>query len=111
VTCLTFSSTAHNAHNASPVEKAFVLGIRAIEFTLGITCDNTFSSGILTDSIALPAFRAAIPIIAKLSQKYRIGPWQNLNFDPLQESARLLVISQTGAFSIPDRHGRCLSTQ
>jgi hypothetical protein len=54
------------------VEKSFVLGIRAIEFTLGIICDDTFGAGILTDSIALPAFESALPIIAKLAVKYSL---------------------------------------
>jgi hypothetical protein len=87
-------------------EKAFVLGIRALEFILGVDCDDTFTPGILTDSIALPAFETAIPIIAKLSTRYQIGPWDSLNFSDLLGPLGLRFLGQ-----FENCHKRCLSTQ
>lgn len=53
-------------------EKSFVLGLRAIEYAMGIICDNSVTAGIFTDSIAKQAFVDAIPIIKKLSYKYHL---------------------------------------
>lgn len=94
------------------VEKAFVLGIRALEFALGIICDDTFASGILTDSIALPAFEAAIPIILKLSQNYQIGPLDGFDFGGLLGPSGALTHGLLQGFlGGGGRQRQCLSTQ
>lgn len=74
----------------SVVEKAFVLGVRALEKALGITCDSTL--GNLTDSIALPAYNSAVPIIAKLAAKYGLTPLG-------------------GKFTLAGNQAQCLTTQ
>jgi glucan endo-1,6-beta-glucosidase len=89
-----------------------VLGIRAIELALGIICDDTLASGILTDSIALPALTAAIPIIARLSFEYGIGPLDSFNVNALLGSSGTISVGHLLRFC--GRHGRqrhCLSTQ
>jgi len=92
-------------------EKAFVLGIRAIEFILGIECDDTFFPGVLIDSIALPAFEAAIPIIAKLSAQYQIGPGDSFDFSDILGPSGLQSISQLVNSLVGGRQKHCLSTQ
>lgn len=93
------------------VEKAFVLGVRAIEATLGIFCDNTLALGILSDSIALPAFQAAIPIIAKLSKQYNIGPANSFDWSGLVDSSGALTPGHISQFLNAGRQRKCLSTQ
>lgn len=97
-------------NNDPTVEKAFVLGVRALEFSLGIICDDTFASGILTDSIALPAFRAALPIIAKLSVKYGISPLNSFDWSSLT-SGGFPSLGQLAHFLGGGRQRKCLSTQ
>lgn len=89
-------------------EKAFVLGVRALEYALGITCDDTYDAGILSDDIALPAYNAALPIIAKLSKKYNIGDDFDCSvvLDPAVSS-----VSAAKTFARNGRQSRCLSTQ
>ena len=95
----------------SAVEMAFVLGIRALEFTLGIICDDTFATGILTDSIALPAFTSAIPIIARLAMKYGIGPPNSFDMNDLMNSSGVLSMGYLNDFLGRGRQRQCLSTQ
>lgn len=90
---------------------AFVLGIRALEFTLGIICDDTFSAGILTDSIALPAFTYAIPIISNLSAKYGISPPDSFGIQDLINSSGVLSMGPLNGFLGRGRQRVCLSTQ
>lgn len=52
------------------VEKSFVLGVRAIEASLGINCDSTFDVKAITDTITLAALKASVPIIKRLSKAY-----------------------------------------
>lgn len=94
------------------VEKSFVLGVRALEFTLGIICDKTFASGILTDDIALSAFKSAIPIIAKLSKKYHIGPLDSFKSDGIIGSSGNLSGGWFKHFlGSGGRQRQCLATQ
>lgn len=93
------------------VEKAFVLGVRALEATLGIICDDTLALGILTDSIALPAFASAIPIISKLSKKYKIGPQDSFNWDTVLGQSGAITIGHLAKFLGEGRQRQCLSTQ
>lgn len=62
-------------------ETAFVIGVRAIELALGVPGANVTLPVLLNDTIAFPAFQAAIPIIAKLSAKYNIGPFSTVNIN------------------------------
>lgn len=99
-----------NSLSITAVEKAFVLGVRALEFTLGIICDNTFASGVLTDDIATPAFVSALPIIAKLSAKYNISPTNSFNWNSILGSG----VPSMGClrnFLGGGRQRQCLSTQ
>ncbi|KDQ06470.1 glycoside hydrolase family 5 protein [Botryobasidium botryosum FD-172 SS1] len=66
--------------NLGKFEKSFVLGVRAIEYLLGIQCDDTFVPNIVSDSIAFPALLQAFPIIERLSKKYDIGPFSGFNY-------------------------------
>lgn len=93
------------------VEKSFVLGVRALEFTLGIICDDTLALGILTDAIALSAFTSAVPIIAKLSEKYNIGPHESFNWNGLLGTSGSLSFGHIGLFLGDGRQKYCLSTQ
>jgi hypothetical protein len=100
--------------NAPPpaVEKAFVLGIRAIELTLGIICDNIYATGILNDHIALPAFIAALPIISKLSQKYGIDPHMSVIVADIISSSGVLSVGHLqNHLGHGGRQRHCLSTQ
>lgn len=100
-----------NRHHLSADEKAFVLGVRAIEYTLGITCDNTHNAGVLTDDIALPAYHAALPIIAKLSKKYNIGPNSNsFDWNEILDSG-VFSLGALKCFAGNGRQAQCLSTQ
>ncbi|KAF9512313.1 glycoside hydrolase family 5 protein [Hydnum rufescens UP504] len=54
-------------------EKSFVLGVRVIEFALGIICDDSLAFEAFFDPITAPALFAAIPIIRRLNSKYNIG--------------------------------------
>jgi aryl-phospho-beta-D-glucosidase BglC (GH1 family) len=92
-------------------DKAFVLGVRAIEYTLGITCDGSDPSGILSDSIALPAFKAALPIIAKLSAQYNIGAASNFNFTSVVDPSGTLSAGKLGDFLNNSCQKQCLTTQ
>jgi hypothetical protein len=91
-------------------EKAFVLGVRALEFTLGIICDNTHASGVLTDDIALPAFVSALPIIAKLSKQYNISPTNSFDWNNILGSG-VPSIGSLRKFLGEGRQRQCLSTQ
>ena len=94
----------------SIVEQALLLGIRALELILGITCDDSLA-GFLTDSIALPAFQAAIPIIAKLSLKYGISPHNHFNVEDLVDDSGALSVGYLGDLPGRGRQKHCLSTQ
>jgi len=78
---------------------------------LGIICDDTLASGILIDSIALPAFISAIPIIAKLSLKYGIGPLENFDIDDIVGSSGTLAVGHLEGHLGTGRQRHCLSTQ
>lgn len=93
------------------VYNAFVRGIRAIESAMGITCDDTLDLGILTDSIALPALVDAIPIIAKYSQKYNIGPLDSFDWHTLSNITSLDLGALLSAFlGSSSRQRQCLTT-
>jgi hypothetical protein len=79
--------------------------------TLGIICDDALASGIFTDSIALPAFKAAIPIIAKLSKKYGIGPHHHFDVDELLSSSGAISVGQLRDLPGGGRQRHCLATQ
>jgi hypothetical protein len=113
VSCHFFSHSTGilNYSIPSEVEKAFVLGIRALELTLGIICDDTLAYGFLTDSIALPAFKSAIPIIAKLSEKYGIGPHHRFNAKDLVKSSGAVSVGPLGDLLGSGRQRHCLATQ
>lgn len=93
------------------VEKAFVLGIRALEFSLGIICDDTFAPGILTDEIALAGFQAALPIIAKLSAQYNISPTHSFNWNSLMGAGVPSIGTLKDFVGSRGRQRQCLSTQ
>lgn len=94
----------------SKVEKAFVLGVRALEYALGLVCDNTFAIGVLTDEIAQPAFEAALPIITKLSAQYNISISNNANFNTLLASGGPSIGAMKAVLG-KGRQRHCLSTQ
>jgi glucan endo-1,6-beta-glucosidase len=79
--------------------------------TLGIICDDTLASGFFTDSIAFPAFISAIPIIAKLSEKYGIGPHHNFDAGKLLSSSGEISVGQLGDLPGGGRQRHCLATQ
>jgi hypothetical protein len=79
--------------------------------TLGIICDDTLASGFFTDSIAFPAFKAAIPIIAKLSEKYGIGPHHHFDADELLSSSGEISVGHLGDLPGGGRQRHCLATQ
>ena len=107
-----FSRINRNAKSIlSTVEKAFVLGICALELTLGIIYDDTLASGFFIDSIALPTFKAAIPIIGKLSEKYGIGPHYQFDADELVSSSRAISVGHLGDLPGGRRQRHCLATQ
>jgi glucan endo-1,6-beta-glucosidase len=94
------------------VEKAFVLGIRAVELTLGIVCDDNYATGVLNDRIALPAFEAALPIISKLSLKYGIDPHKSLVIADVIDSSGVLSVGHLqNHMGHGGRQRHCLSTQ
>jgi hypothetical protein len=85
---------------SAPVdETAFVIGVRAIELALGVPGANVTLPVLLNDTIAFPAFEAAIPIIAKLSAKYDIGPFASLNISAIL-SAMLNVNVNVGGLGL-----------
>lgn len=77
---------------------------------LGIICDQTLASGILTDPIALPAFKYAIPIIVKLSLKYGLSPLNTFSIDDLVDSSGIITVGHLESLLV-GRQRRCLSTQ
>ena len=93
------------------VEKAFVLGVRAIEWVLGIVCDDTLGFEFLTDSIALPAFESAVPIIARLSEKYGICPPDRLKAAAFVDSSGALSVGYLHDLLGAGHRRHCLSTQ
>src|SRR6202011_791365 len=94
------------------VERAFVLGIRTIELALGIVCDDTYASGFLGDRIALPAFIAALPIIAKLSLKYGIVAHNSFDVADVIDSLGVVPVGcLQNHLGYGGRQQNCLSTQ
>jgi glucan endo-1,6-beta-glucosidase len=94
-------------------EKSFVLGVRAIEFALGIICDDSLAFEAFFDPITAPALLAAIPIIRRLNSKYNIGGDDIetvLDFLLQLCSGKGLVEVQLG-LNIDLCSSRCLSTQ
>ncbi|KZP09600.1 glycoside hydrolase family 5 protein [Athelia psychrophila] len=95
-------------------EVSYVLGIRAIELLMGITCDATSpltTTQVLTDDIALPALIAAIPIITKLAIKYDLlAGASEFGWAALLGSKGQLTPGKMGAF-LGGRKRKCLSTQ
>ncbi|KAF7975271.1 hypothetical protein HWV62_10156 [Athelia sp. TMB] len=95
-------------------ETAFVLGVRAIEFLMGITCDNTNPlevAGALTNNITLPALLEAIPIITKLSIQYDLlSDAAGLNWGALVGQHGQMSPGKLGGF-LHGRKRKCLSTQ
>ncbi|KAF8343125.1 glycoside hydrolase [Cantharellus anzutake] len=92
--------------------KAFVLGVRLTELSLGIICDRTLATGALTNDIVLAASTKAIPIITKLARKYNI---EDVNFDFLNA-----LVGTRGKVKLRDLKnwlnnrfigGRCIATQ
>ncbi|KAF7975255.1 hypothetical protein HWV62_10124 [Athelia sp. TMB] len=83
-------------------ETAFVLGVRAIEYLLGITCDNTNPleiTGVLSNNITLPALIDAIPIINKLAIQYDLlGDTAELDWGMLVGQNGQLSSGKLGAF-------------
>ena len=93
-------------------ETAFVLGVRAIEYLLGITCDDTNSleaTGVL-NNITLPALINAILIIKKLAIQYDLSnDTAGLDWSTLVGKNGQLSFGKLSTFL----HGRkrtCLST-
>lgn len=79
---------------------------------MGISCDDSLDLGALTDSIALSALIDALPIIAKLSGQYGIGPLDSFDWDSLSNITSLSVGEVLAAFvGSGDRQRQCLSTQ
>lgn len=79
---------------------------------MGIICDDSLDLGAVTDSIALSAFVDALPIIAKLSDKYGIGPFGSFDWDSLSNVTSLSIGDVLTAFvGTGGRQGKCLSTQ
>jgi hypothetical protein len=95
----------------STVEKAFVLGIRALELMLGIICDDTLASGFFMNSIVLPAFKAAIPIISNLSEKYGIGPHHQFEANELMSSSGAISVGHLGDLPGGGHQRHCLAPQ
>lgn len=79
---------------------------------MGIICDDTVDFGVLTDSIALSALVDALPIIAKYSEQYGIGPLDSFDWDSLSNATSLSLGDALAAFlGSGSRQRECLSTQ